>query len=109
MNIVYSKLNGNQKKAYDNFIGAANDIIGGLENTLMDYEEDSPEYIKAEECLKDHDELVSLIYFEGTHNYYSERLCAPADQYGSEIRSIRFCSKKWLAELAEYIVTKNGY
>ena len=109
MDIVYSKLNGNQKKAYNNFDGAANDIIGGLENVLMDYEEDSPEYIQAKECLKNHDELVSLIYFEGTHNYYCEGLCAPADQYRSEIRSTRFCSKKWLTELAEYIVTKNGY
>lgn len=109
MNIIYGKLNGNQKKAYNNFDGAANDIIGGLENVLMDFEEDSTEYIQAQKSLKDHDELVSLIYFEGTHNFYREGLCGSGSQYRSEIQSIRFCGKKWLTELAEYIVTKNGY
>lgn len=39
-----SEMNQRQKKAFYNIKYAAYDLIGGLENTLMDYPEDSDEY-----------------------------------------------------------------
>lgn len=51
-----------QKKAYYNIKWAANDLLGGLENTLLDYPEDSDEYKSAYEFLHDHDRLVKRLH-----------------------------------------------
>ena len=53
-----SEMNARQKKAFYNIYWAANDLIGGLENTLLDYPEDSEEYKSAYALLKDHNRLV---------------------------------------------------
>lgn len=74
MSIIYSKLKvkgSRKKKAYDNLDDTANDIIGGHEDVLMDYEDGSTEYARAQESLKDHDERVISIYFEGIHDFSS--------------------------------------
>ncbi len=62
MKMKIADMTERQKKAYRNIIGAANDFIGGLENTMEDSPEDSEEYINAKETLDNHDELVDFIY-----------------------------------------------
>ena len=56
-----SEMNVRQKKAFFNVYWAANDLIGGLENTLLDYPEDSDEYKSAYAFLNDHDRLVKTL------------------------------------------------
>ena len=40
----FSEMNAREKKAFLNIKHAANDLLGGLENTLQDYTEDEDEY-----------------------------------------------------------------
>ena len=67
-----AECNARQRKAYLNIYHAANWLIGGLENTLLDYEEDSDEYKSAKSRLADHDELVYELYDMATHDVYGE-------------------------------------
>ena len=55
-------MNVRQKKAFYNIYWAAQHLLGGLENTLLDYSEDSEEYKSAEALLHDHKELVNRLY-----------------------------------------------
>ena len=50
-----SEMNATQKKAFFNIKWAANDLLGGLENTMEDNPEDSREYQNAKAMLAAHD------------------------------------------------------
>ena len=102
-------MNVRQKKAFYNIKWAANDLIGGLENTLLDYSEDSDEYKSAYELLYDHDRLVKALYENATTAVYGEGFCGFGKQYQMEIRDINFCGKEWLLERCEKRITKEGY
>lgn len=51
-------MNKRQKKAFYNIKYAANNLLGGLENDLCDYPENSEEYKTAKRLLNDHNGLV---------------------------------------------------
>lgn len=102
----YAEMNERQKKAFRNVLGAANWIIGGWENTLEDYPEESDEYKSAQNALADHDGLVAAIYQEAINNVHDYALgFAPA----SALKDIRFCGKEFIMERVEKRVAKMGY
>lgn len=102
-----AECNARQRKAYLNIYHAANWLIGGLENTLLDYEEDSAEYKSAKNRLADHDGLVDELYDMATHDVYGDGMAL----YGTEkfLKDIRFCGKDWLLERCEARIKKCGY
>lgn len=104
-----SEMNERQKRAFHNIYWAAQHLLGGLENTLLDYSEDSDDYKSAEALLKNHKELVNRLYEMATTAVYGEGFCGFGKQYQMEIRDINFCGKEWLMERCEKRVTKEGY
>ena len=104
-----SDMNARQKKAFYNIKYAANDLLGGLENTMLDYPEDSKEYKSADALLKDHDALVKELYSMATTAVYDEGFCGFGKAYQMIIRDINFCGKDWLMERCEKRITKEGY
>lgn len=97
-----------QKKAYNNIKHAANWLLGGLENTLMDYPEDSDEYKHAQAMLSDHDRLVATLYDWATTDIYGDGW-AGGTNADKAIRDIRFCGKEWLMKQCEERIIKEGY
>ena len=104
-----SEMNVRQKKAFYNVYWAANDLIGGLENTLLDYPEDSDDYKSAYALLHDHDRLVKTLYEMATTAFYDVGFCGFGTAYQRYIRDINFCGKEWIMERCEKRVTKEGY
>lgn len=104
-----AEMNQRQKKAFYNIYYAANDLLGGLENTMLDYPEDSDEYKSAESLLNDHNRLVEILYQMATTALYDEGFCGFGRAYQMAIRDINFCGKDWLMERCEKRITKEGY
>lgn len=104
--VNFKELNTRQKKAFMNIKYAANEYIGGLENTLQDFDEDSQEYKDAYKILHNHEGLVETIY-----NIAITCICARGSYTHSEsfIKDIRFCGKEFLTQLVEEEVVKEGY
>lgn len=102
-------MNARQKKAFYNIYWAAQHLLGGLENTLLDYSEDSDEYKSADETLKNHKLLVNRLYEMATTAVYGEGFCGFGKQYQMAIRDINFCGKEWLMERCEKRIKKEGY
>lgn len=75
-----------QKKAFYNIKWAANDLLGGLENTLLDYPEDSDEYKSAYAFLHDHDGLVKRLYEDATTCVYGPGYCGFGPEHEKLIR-----------------------
>lgn len=107
--IKYSELNARQKKAFKNIKWAANDLLGGLENTLLDNSKDSEEYISADNLLKDHNKLVKELYDSSISCYYDVGVCCFNSWAEAYLRDIRFCGKEFLMQLCEERITKEGY
>lgn len=104
-----SEMNERQKRAFHNIYWAAQHLLGGLENTLLDYSEDSDDYKSAEALLKNHKELVNRLYEMATTAVYGEGFCGFGKRHQMEIRDINFCGKEWLMERCEKRITKEGY
>ena len=104
-----NEMNQRQKKAFYKIKYAAYDLIGGLENTLMDYPEDSDEYKSAYAFLHDHDRLVKRLYEDATTCVYDVGYCGFGPEHERLIRDIRFCGKDWLMERCEERIKKEGY
>lgn len=104
-----SEMNARQKKAYINIYYAAQDLLGGLENTLCDYRDCTEEYQDAKAFLNDHNRLVEMLYYMATTAVYGEGFCGFGKQYQMAIRDINFCGKTWLMERCEKRITKEGY
>ena len=102
-------MDARQKKAFYNIKHAANDLLGGLENTLLDNTEDSEEYKEAKALLDDHEALVKELYSMATTAVYDEGFCGFGSAYQMIIRDINFCGKEWLKERCEKRITKEGY
>lgn len=102
-------MNERQKKAFYNIKHAANDLLGGLENTMLDNSKDSEEYKSAERLLNDHDALVKELYSMATTAVYDEGFCGFGKEAQMIIRDINFCGKDWLMERCEKRITKEGY
>lgn len=105
-----SEMNARERKAFFNIKHAANDLLGGLENTLQDYAEDEGEYKSAKAMLDDHAALVASLYDRATTAIYGDGYCCfnPAT-VEKELRDINFCGKAWLMERCEKRITKEGY
>ena len=105
-----SEMNQRERKAFINIKHAANDLLGGLENTLLDYAQDEPEYKSAKAQLADHAGLVTQLYRMATTAIYGVGSCCfnPATVQ-KELRDINFCGKEWLMERCEKRITKEGY
>ena len=105
-----SEMNARQKKAFYNIKHAANDLLGGLENTMLDYAPDEEEYKSAKALLDDHEQLVKDLYNAATTAIYGEGFCCfnPATVQ-KELRDINFCGNEWLMERCEKRITKEGY
>lgn len=102
-------MNERQKRAFYNVKHAAHDLLGGLENTLLDYPEDSAEYRSAKALLDDHDALVKELYCRATSAVYGDGAVWFGKSAERTIRDINFCGKEWLLERCERRVTKEGY
>ena len=103
-------MNERQKKAFYNIKWAANDLLGGLENTMLDYGKDEDEYKKAEAFLNDHEALVKMLYNMATTAIYGEGFCCfNPNTVAKELRDINFCGTPWLMERCEKRIIKEGY
>lgn len=102
-------MDARHRRAYTNIRHAANWILGGLENVLEDFPEDSEEYRSAKESLADHDHLVEEIFYAATHNIYSD--CGEFFDPGVErsLKDIRFCGNDWLRATVDSVLSKEGY
>lgn len=105
----YSELNNRQKKAFRNIYHAANWLLGGLENTLLDNPEDSEEYKSAKAQLSDHEGLVNELYMMATTEVYDDGSCCFNQAAASFLKDIRFCGKEWLMARCEARIKKAGY
>ena len=105
----FAECNARQQKAYRNILYASRWLLGGLENTLEDYEEGSEEYESAKAQLADHDGLVNELYRMATTELYNDGSCcfnAGAERY---LRDVRFTGRDWLMERCEARIKKAGY
>ena len=105
----YSECNARQKKAFMNIKHAANWLLGGLENTMLDNAEGSPEYESAKAQLADHAGLVQEVYNMATTDIYDEGSCFFGASATSALKDIRFCGKEWLMARCEARIKKEGY
>lgn len=104
-----SECNARQRKAFLNIKYAADWVIGGLENTMMDCRPESPEYKSAEAQLNDHEGLVDYIYQEAITCIYQEGFSQFGKAAESYLKDVRFCGKDWLMARVEARVKKCGY
>lgn len=105
-----TEMNAREKKAFFNIKHAANDLIGGLENTLWDTEENSEEHKSAEAKLADHEGLVKELYEMATTAIYGDGYCCfDKAACQRELRDINFCGTEWLMERCDKRITKEGY
>ena len=91
------KLNTHEKQVARLIQSATSEIIGGFENTLIDYPEGSEEYEEAKAILN-HDTLFEMIY---DHIMEESR--------GNHASHIRFAGKKFIEERIEARLKKEGY
>lgn len=105
-----SECNARERKAFLNIKYASYDLIGGLENTMLDYSEDSEQYKRAKALLDNHEALVAELYSMATTAIYEEGCCIFNDRLVQKLlRDINFCGKEWLMERCERRITKEGY
>ena len=105
----FSELNVREKKAYKNIKYACDDLIGGLVNTMQDFDKDSKEFKSAQKMLCNHDDLVDELYYMATTNVYDVGMCAFGESAKRYIKDIRFCGKEWLMEMCDKRIKKEGY
>lgn len=105
-----TEMNARERKAFYNVKHAADELLGGLENTLCDSEPESEEYKKANDLLNDHDKLVTTLYEMATTAIYQTGMtCFNKETCKKELRDINFCGREWIMERCEKRITKEGY
>ena len=103
----YNELNSREKKAVANIYHASNWLIGGLENTCMDNDPESNEYVMAYTTLTNHNLLVEQLYNMATTEIYEDgSVCFDKSVCEKELRDINFCGKEWLLERCERRISK---
>lgn len=97
-------MNGHQKIAARQIKWAINDICGGLENTMSDWDEDSEEYKHAKSILEDHQALIDWVYDGIMNNTYGDgwTRCYPTDE-------VKFAGEGFLKYYISYKLEKEGY
>lgn len=106
---VEVQMDRRERKAYNNIRFAANDLLGGLENTLLDNPKDSNEYQNAKALLEDHDELVEMLYMNATTAIYDVGYVGFSSSHQALIRDIRFLGKEKLMQMCEERIVLEGY
>lgn len=96
--------NGWEKIAKKNLKEAYNWVVGGLENTLQDYEEDSEEYRSAKKTLADAESLAIEIYHEGITTFFGGGMCG-----GKAPAEMRFAGKDFCIGYITKLLKKDGY
>lgn len=98
--------NAHQKAVFTNAYFAACDIVGGIENTLLDYPEDHEEYKNAQEFLNDYDTLYHYVFHEATHGEYG---CGFAGPGTDAQKHYRFAGKQFTLDCVTEILKAMGY
>lgn len=93
-----SQLNQNEATAIKLINYHYNSYVGGLENTMLDNEENSKEYIDAKNELSNPARMVEIIY--------NEILSTEGATYSKQIR---FCGAEWIKERIARHLKKDGY
>lgn len=94
-----SEMNSHEKVAFMYVCEAMSQFIGGLENALLDYDENSEEYKNAYDDLHvGHETLIEWIYRDVMS--YSDKGTA---------RHLRFAGEKFIKERIDRRLTKWGY
>lgn len=75
----------------------AGDWIGGLENTLLDFEEDSEEYKNAKHDL------------ELGHEYWKKAIVSEVKDAREAQKQLKFVGNKFLEDYVDRLLTKWGY
>ena len=94
----FSEMNNRQQIASRLAWEVCGDIVGGLENTLLDFDPEEKEYKNAEKMLKDHDSLVEMIYDD-----------VMMDTDKSHLKHLRFVGKAFIIERIDRRLKKWGY
>lgn len=95
----FADCNEHQKAAWKLMREIYNDILGGLENTLLDYSEDEEEYQRAKRALADGEGLLVTVYYDTQRE---------ATRLGFA-KHLRFAGEKWLKERIARKLLKDGY
>ena len=95
-----------EKLARRNIQNCINFELGGYENTLLDYSEDTEEYIKAKNFLADHEAIVDYIYDCAVSDFYVEGGVFSDTRL---ISQIKFLGKEKLIEMVDELGSKEGY
>lgn len=90
-----------EDRAKNNIHHAANWIIGGYENTMMDYAENTEEYQSAREALLDTNSLKEEIYQAATTEIYEEGFCGWGRDAPKILKDIRLLGKELLMKLID--------
>ena len=77
--------NANQRLMWNVVCREANNYIGGLENTLMDYEPETEEYKQAKAELEDFDSVKEFVASEVLHSIEWEKM-----------QNTHFITREWL-------------
>lgn len=94
-----SEMNAHQKQAFDFICEVMSEWIGGYENVLLDYEEDSEEYKKAKAFLAQGHEVLKELVYNG--------VMAMSDK--GMAKHLRFAGKDFILERIDRRLTKWGY
>lgn len=94
-----SEMNAHERLAFSFICNAMSELIGGLENVLMDYPDDSEEYQNAWHDLHvGHETLVEWVYRD---------VMAQADK--GTAKHLRFAGEQFIRERIDRRLTKWGY
>ena len=96
----------NEKLARKNIQTCINFELGGWENVLLDYPEDSDDYRVAKRFLADHDAVVKYVYGCAVSSFYVEGGVFTDTRI---IAQIKFLGKEKLMSIVDELVSKEGY
>jgi hypothetical protein len=94
----YSEMNLHQQKAFNEMREVYSEIIGGTENILLDFPEDSTDYQDAKKWLAQPAAELANIICEETFK-----------QLRDSDKNMKFAGKDWLKERIIRRLSKDGY
>lgn len=94
-----SEMNTHERLAFELVCDAMSEMIGGYENTMMDYPADSEDYIRAKDFLESGHQALEDEIYEIVMN----------DSNDSNLKHLRFAGEKFIRERISKRLTKWGY
>ena len=95
-----------QAEILANMFYAACSFIGGLENTLSDYDEEDEEYINAKNTLSDKDYVRSEVKYLCMDGFYGCGIEGPQRAYQ---KHYNLAGNEFIDKCADAVVTAMGY